>query len=222
MKKNFLETLSFWVQGTWFNLVLIGSFLAFIGVILFIIDTRLVSENREAPEFAPFADPLDRNLSAAERTMPLNEANRSYTDLEAWVNIAISEALSFDAIDYYSTLAEMRKNYFTKEAYEQYQESLKKYNIAQYLSESAMSTTVLIEETPALMNEGVVDGRYRWLYDVPVTISYRDKLRRSSDPDLPQNVGVRIRMQIGRIMDENDPMALRVDTWSFTPITNRR
>lgn len=222
MKKNFLETLSFWVQGLWFNVVLVAAFLSFIALLLVMTNTRLINEQarEEVPEYAPFADALDRQMAASERTLPLNEANRSYTDLETWVTIVISEALSFDAVDYYSALASMRKNYFSNEAYEQYQESLKKYNIAQYLTETGMSTNVLIEETPALMNEGVVEGRYRWLYDVPVTVSYRRK--GAGSKDVPQNVRVRVRMQIGRVMDQNDPMALRVDSWTFSPIQKRR
>lgn len=220
MKKDFWESLSFWVQGAWFNAVLLFGFLALIGVFLLIIDSDIRSKNEEHSEYAPFADPLDIQMSADEKTLPLNESNRSYTDLEAWVNVIISEALSFDAVDYYSTVANMRKNYFTNEAYEDYQKSLTKYNIAQYLTQNGMSTHVLVEETPALMNEGVVDGRYRWLYDVPVTISYRRK--GASTTELPQNVQVKIRLQVGRVIDEDDPMALRVDTWSFTPIKRRR
>lgn len=216
--KNFLETLSFWAQGLWFNLVLIAAFVLFFGLFFYAFKTTQREPNTTG--YAPFADPLAMSMDAGEKTMPLNESNRSYTDLETWVTIVISEALSFDAVDYYSALAKMRKNFFTNDAYEEYQESLKKYNIAQYLTQNGMSTNVLIEETPALMNEGVVDGRYRWLYDVPVTISYRRKGGSSSE--LPQNVRVRIRMQIGRVMDNDDPMALRVDTWSFSPIKSRR
>ena len=170
-------------------------------------------------QYAPFADPLDKTATPGQNALPLDQSNRSYLELENWVTIMVTNSLSFDAIQYYATLAQMRREYFTTEAYNDYQETLQRFGIATYLSQSGYETSVLIEETPALLNEGVVNGVYKWLYDVPVTVSYnRPNAERS---ELPQNVRAKLRMQVSRVQDDDDPLALRVDQWEFTPRRGR-
>lgn len=220
-----LERIPFKVQSAWFGFVFVVAFIGFIGVFIYAFnvtavdpeDTLIVAADGTA--YAPFADPLDHTDTPGHNTTPLDKANRSYKDLENWISILVSEALSFDAVDYYATLAWMRVNYFSKDAYEAYQKTLDTYGIAQYLSTTGMSTSVLIEETPVLLNDGPVAGRYRWLYEVPVTITYRQVRNPQAAPKI---VRARIKVQVGRVMDETDPMAMRVDTWEFIPRRGQR
>lgn len=217
-KKSFFLSAFFQLQKTWFYGGIFAALLLFLYLFVYAFQTTIIPDppsNEDGVLYAPFADPLAKTQTPGHNALPLDQANRSYLELENWITIMVSDSLSFDAVEYYSTLARMRREYFTPEAYDEYQETLQQFGIAKYLSQSGLLTTVLLEETPALRNEGVVNGVYKWLYDVPVTVSYSNPDADRSD--LPENARAMLRIQISRVQDDDDPLALRVDEWTFTP-----
>ena len=72
-----------------------------------------------------------------------------------------------------------------------------------------------VNQQPLLLNEGVVNDRYRWLFRVPVIISYMDKnmaTYKGGDAELTQKATLNI--QIGRIKADDKPDGLQIEQWS--------
>ena len=207
----FLQKLSFTAQAFWFRLVMLASFIMLLLVFIYVGLYSLAPADSKKTH-APFAEDIG-STAPGEITLPLDQPNRSYLDMENWISVVISEALTFDAETYGEKLSSMREQYFQPDAYAEYKLSLENAGVPGVLRNRDMRTSIFLEERPALVNEGVINGKYRWLYEVPVTISYLPRLQKSYRAgQAPQNVRVRIRLQAGRLKDPEDPLAV---TYAF-------
>ncbi len=86
---------------------------------------------------------------------------------------------------------------------------MEKSNIVQMLHDRGLLMRVIVDDQPSQINKGPVDGSYRWLYDLPLTLSFLKpgvKSYENAETDLNQHVV--IRMQVGRVprkKNKDDP-----------------
>lgn len=142
-------------------------------------------EKKEGPQpedtlIAPFADPaLQKEAQARDpqapalpvNAIPLNLPHRTTKEISRWLMIATAESFSFDV----GTFEERQKKisgYFTPEAYQRYLAFLDTGFYREKLQNKTVSLHNFVREEPFLLNNGVVDGSYRWLMEVPVMLSY--------------------------------------------------
>jgi hypothetical protein len=64
---------------------------------------------------------------------------------------------------------------------------LKKYYMRSYSKDS-----------PLLLNEGVSEGRYHWLFEVPVMVTYMDRAMKDYKTAKPTSQMLVIKIQVGR------------------------
>lgn len=210
---NFFEKLTLHVQALWFRMVMIGAFcLALLAI--------LAAASSKTPiiipqEYAPFTEDVQKTLSAEEKTAPLGQPNQSYDDVEAWIIEALSEVLSFSPETFTPHLKEVQGKYFSAGGYAQYTASLQNATLPTLVQQNRFSTRMFLESPPALDAEGAVGGRYSWRFDVPVTISYIPAGQTGTSSGV-QNVRALIVVQVGRVLDEKNPFALRIDSWTMT------
>lgn len=71
------------------------------------------------------------------------------------------------------------------------------------LQENDLVLSNVIEEEPLLLKKAVLNGRYRWLYDVPIILSMIKKRDLSNQPiteeELANNIRVMVRVGLGRV-----------------------
>jgi hypothetical protein len=69
-----------------------------------------------------------------------------------------------------------------------------------------------VQETPLLLNEGTVEGRYRWLYEVPVMISYMDRNMHGYKDVQPVSQTITLKIQVGRAADQSKDIL--IESWT--------
>lgn len=103
--------------------------------------------------------------------VPLNEAYLSRADLLQFVSDAIPKAFIFD-FNHYNNQLKTASQYFTPEGWKVFLDQLNIY--ANYNNVQAYKLFVNAAPTaaPAVLNEGLLSGRYAWWVEMPIDILY--------------------------------------------------
>lgn len=147
-----------------------------------------------------------------ENAIPLNQPHRSTSAIVQWVMTATSEAFMFDKPDFNENLA-ATKPLFGPSGRTQYIQSLSDLGITDTLKSNKYDIRSFADGQPVLLNEGVVDGRYRWLYDVELMVTYLNRGTSGYANAQPINKKVSVRAQIGRSKDAQNRDEIWIETW---------
>jgi len=132
----------------------------------------------------------------------LDQPYLSNNELLTWVMEAATEAYSFDYVSYKSQLQKKRE-YFTDEGYAHYLKALHDSNNIEYVLKSKMVVTAQPTGTPVIQQEGVLNGQYAWVIQMPMRLLYQNSgtqrsqevilqltVFRRSVLDAPRGVGI--------------------------------
>lgn len=173
---------------------------------------------------APFADEnaviqdMDMNGNAANRT-PLHLRHRTNTVITRWVQQNIPNMLSYKTATYKAQYAENTKA-FSKVGASEYLSFLQDKSFLTTLETGRYDITGFIQDYPVLLNEGAIDGYYRWLYQINVMVTYIESgardYRSVKDADaITQEFTVDF--QLGRAKDVENEHGVLIETWSVRP-----
>ena len=172
---------------------------------------------------APFA--VGEGLENKERlqqlpvnSVPLEKPHRVGSEIANWVMAVVGEAMNFESNDYEAEIKQ-HSVVFDTIGLQQYREFLEVRGISKVASAENLTVTSYVEGVPLLLNEGVIKGRYRWLFRVPVVMTYMDRdmvtYKRAREEPLSQRVSLNV--QIGRVESTGAKMdGLQVEQWSGT------
>lgn len=171
---------------------------------------------------APFAEDAGAN-KIVKPALPENETSLEYPHRNAaqigeWVVIAVSEAMTFEKQNYQQSINESSRH-FSESGKQQYLTFLQDNSILRVLESGKFHIRSFVQETPVLLNEGPVEGRYRWLYEVPVMASYMDRnmkdYDRAASPDQqPVNQRVSLTIQVGRTGSREPGKDIAIERWT--------
>ena len=170
---------------------------------------------------APFADndivieELDAQGNPQDVT-PLHLRHRTNTVITRWVQQAVPIMLSYQA-DGYKDQYRAKVLNFSKTGAGEYLKFLKDNNFLKTLDTGRFDISGFIQDYPVILNEGAVDGRYRWVYKANIMVTY---LRRGvkdyadvRDGDSLSRTYV-VTFQVGRHKDAGNEHGLLIETWS--------
>ncbi|MCB1529491.1 MAG: DotI/IcmL family type IV secretion protein [Rhodospirillales bacterium] len=204
------------IQKTLFRAFFLGAFLFFLSVFFYAFYADMT---RESPgKVAPFIEHL-RSKKDIESPPPasLEKPHRTAREMERWVSQTISEVFTLDGNDYTQQVETIRK-YFSAAGYKQYKTYLENADMEGVLQKNDLKVRVFVEQTPLLLNNGNVGGVYRWLYEVPATISYVPRTSSSYKPgEEGVNRKLNIRLQVRRYDNPDDPEGLQIESWTVLP-----
>lgn len=161
--------------------------------------------HNKVDELVPYVGPTDQGSETSALDMP----HRSQGEVADFLVHAITEMLSMgvDPTDKsrkkpwtYEDHLQMLSTGLDANALAQLGGFMEKSNILQILQANNQIMRIIVDDQPLLLNKGAVDGSYRWLYEVPVTLSFLKpgaKSYENAPTDLNQHVI--IRMQVGRV-----------------------
>lgn len=209
----------FWYEKFLMRFSFVFAFVAFLGVFVYAYLTEITV--KLPGDVAPFTETLigarTKIILPEQRSLPLEKAHRTNKELQNWLSMVISESLSFDKQSY-SGVAKNIRPYYTNSGFRQYLDYLKSADIINNIKSNNYQMSVYVEDPPLLQNSLAIEGIYRWLYQIPVTISF-----------LPRNVGnltygnkdmvnrkLTLNVQIRRIKLPDDPNALEIESWTVT------
>lgn len=167
------------------------------------------------PDTKPFENPADRILNPLPvNAGSLDRAHRSANDLATWLQMAIPETLSFNSDSYKAHLLTLGRG-FSAAALAEYNTWVTATGVLDALTDNAMQLNGFVTDTPFLLNEGVVAGRYRWLYEIPVMVTFVP--RDTKDYRGKNNLETRrliITLQLGRVLESSLPDNVMIETWA--------
>ena len=152
-----------------------------IGAMFFVI-------NAHQPENRYFATTEDGRLVPM---IALSEPNMSVPALMSWVAQASTEVMTFGFNDYRRRLQESSRN-FTRRGWESFTQALQKSRIIEMVEANQQVATAVPQGAPILESQGLVNGRYQWIVQLPIVITYQAGARSRSDSLLVTVVVVRV------------------------------
>jgi len=175
---------------------------------------------------APFADreALARNknkgLPGAE-AVPIALPHRSKKQIADWLTAGVAGSLSFDQVSLADNLRKGRP-FFDAGGWQQFEEFMVTAKLDQVLRSQRFSVLSFVDGAPLFLSEGVVDGRYRWLYEVPVMVSYLEKGQDSYSNKVknPVTQNIAVTVQVGRVKDAENAEGLLIESWSARFVKN--
>lgn len=207
MKTNW-EKVELFMQSVFFRFSFVVFFCLFIGV--FVYAYHVEQQQEELGDSAPFAEEKIVIVDDTIETDAIGKAHRTRREMQVWILESVSELLNLSQQNKKDIFRIVRP-YFTQDGFAQYEAYLKTDNVLADVEAGKVSLSAIVDETPLALNDGLIGGKYRWLYDVPVIIS----LKPLQGP--VQNKKATVRIQLGRTMDENNPDKLVIESWSVVP-----
>lgn len=121
------------------------------------------------PENRYFATTEDGRLIPM---VPLNQPNLSTPALMSWVAQSSTEVMTFGFNDYRRRLQNSSRN-FTRRGWESFTRALENSRIIEGMEAGQQVITAVPSGAPILQSEGLVAGRYQWVVQIPLTLTYQ-------------------------------------------------
>ncbi len=203
-------------QKWMFRGFLILCLISFLSIFIYAYHTEVSGGPQQ--EIAPFYEEFVGDPQNGPGEADLTRPHRTSTELQNWVSLAVSEGLMLDARNYTRQVAAVRGHY-SADGYEDFQTYLTEADLQKTLEASDLRVSMIVEQPPLLLNEGVVGDSYRWLFQMPVTVSYTPRLANEYRPGDTANARkLTIRVQIGRYQTSaEDEHGLKIESFSVLP-----
>ncbi len=175
-------------------------------VILGLIGAMYVVIQTHQPENRFFATTEDGRLVPM---IALSEPNMSPPALMSWVAQSATEVMTFGFNDYRRRLQESSRN-FTRRGWESFTQALQKSRIIEMVEANQQVVTAAPQGAPILESQGLVAGRYQWVIQLPVVLTYQSGSLSRSDNLL-------ITIVVVRVPRLESPNGIGIEQWIAVP-----
>lgn len=145
----------------------------------------------------------------------LAEPHRTRDEIGTWLLKAISEALNVTGEDYEKHIAFLKTG-MDDYAIADFQKFMNDSNILATIRANGLKLQVYVEEKPVLLNSGALENRYRWLFEMPVTLSFlpRDMTtyKDMNSRDIMKEYVI-VKTQVGRVVDKTSAEGVKIESW---------
>ena len=148
------------------------------------------------------------------QAIPLDKPHRADRELKGWISGAVSESLSIDPLRF-NDVRQAVQGYFTTSGLKQYEDYLNTSGLLQNLRDRNNRMNVFLEDQPLLLNASDVNGVYRWLYQVPVTLTFIPRGAVNASQDMV-NRKITLRVQLRRVSARAAQDEMQIESWSVT------
>lgn len=143
-------------------------------------------------------DPLGQNVNVSES---LDLAHRHEAAVSEWVTESVSEVLNFTVQDYDAHKVKLA-HVMNQNAVSEFDNFMEVSQVLGLMRTKNYELKTFVMDIPQMRTSGVVDGRYRWVYDVPVNMTFLPVGSKSYEglaEDQYQFETLTFRVQIGRV-----------------------
>lgn len=137
--------------------------------------------------------------------VPLSQPNLSAPSLMSWVAQATTEVMTFGFSDYRRRLQESSRN-FTKRGWESFTQALQRSRIIEMVEVNQQIITAAPKGAPIMESEGLVAGRYQWVVQIPLILTYM------SGPKT-YNSGLLVTVVVVRVPRLESPNGVGIEQW---------
>lgn len=173
---------------------------------------------------APFADDDavivdEKELSGKglpDNTSPLYVRHRTAATVASWLQQVVADKAIYHANNYKAEY-KAKAGDFDKAGLAEYIKFLEASGIWKALSVQSNDVTGFVSDVPILLKEGVINGRYRWLFETNIMVSYFPKGITKYDnvaSSINQTQQYVITLQVGRQKGVKNEHGLQIESWS--------
>jgi intracellular multiplication protein IcmL len=182
------------------RLTRLAMILAFANVALIVTIIVLISSLQPQDRF--FATTADGRLI---RMVPLGQPNLNDSALISWASRAAADVMTFGFHDYQRRLQESSV-YFTRGGWQSFSEALKSARIIETVEERQQIVTASPQRAPVILQQGMLNGVYQWVVDLPLVVTYQSGNASQSDV-------LNVRMIIVRVSTLDNPHGIGIQQW---------
>lgn len=173
---------------------------------------EFADQPKQAPDSAGVKPPPAK-VTLPEDHIPLDRAHKDNEEVGDWAMMTLGESLTFTKPDMQSGLAPTAK-YFDAAGRAQYLAFLKDSGIETTLANGKYRMHAFVQEQPLMLNQGGIDGRYRWLVEAPVMVSFIDRSVKDYKSATPVNKKYVFILQIGRMPPKDGHSAVVIERFT--------
>jgi intracellular multiplication protein IcmL len=174
--------------------------------IILLVGLVFMVVNTTKTEYLYFATTEDGRLVPM---VPLTDPNLSTPALTSWVAQAATEVMTFGFHDYRKRLAEASSN-FTRTGWASFTEALDKSRIIESVEQNQQVVSATPTSAPIITQEGIVNGRYQWTLELPMTVSYQAGSQSRAD-------NLMINLVVVRVPKLESPNGVGIEQWVAIP-----
>ncbi len=163
---------------------------------------------------APKATEEDFQRGLADNS-PLDIRHRNTSIISSWVMKVVPQAISLNATNYNEGIAQLDE-FLNATAKAQYLKFINETGLMKAVQSGAYDIRAFVEDTPELLNEGVVNGRYRWAFQVKMVTSIVDSNAKDYRNVVPDNRLITLTIQVGRTPDVDNEHGVIIERWEGT------
>lgn len=139
------------------------------------------------------------------RMVALNEPNMNDAALVSWSARAASDVMTFGFHDYQRRLQEA-SSYFTRRGWQSFTEALQRSRIMEGVTQAQRVVTAAPKSAPVIIQQGLVDGIYRWIVELPLVVTYQSGTAQQSDT-------INVQLVIVRVSTLDSPSGVGIQQW---------
>jgi intracellular multiplication protein IcmL len=171
-------------------------------IIVGLILTLIVFMTNEKPLDRYFATTADGRIM---QLVPLDQENMSPAALMSWVAQSATEVMTFGYHDYQRRLQQSSRH-FTKPGWESFTGALQKAGVIDSVQAQQQVVTAAPISAPILVQKGVLNGRFRWLLQMPLMITYKGTGTQRVDK-------VNLNLVVERVPSLENPAGVGIAQW---------
>lgn len=163
---------------------------------------------------APFANnqTLEQEREK-EHLDDLSAPHRTAREISEWLGMYVSDLMTFKANGYQTQIRELEPS-FSSDGLSAYMQFLRDESFLKVLENGQHDITTIKQGDPLLLNDGQIGGRYRWLYEIPVMVSYIQSNTTDYENVTPVNRQYTITLQVGRVQNAPNDHNLLIETFT--------
>jgi len=154
------------------------------------------------PQDRFFATTADGRLI---RMIPLNQPNMNDAAVISWAARAASDVMTFGFHDYQRRLQES-SIHFTRRGWQSFTEALQRSRVMEGVQKSQQVVTAAPKSAPVIIQQGLVDGIYRWVVELPLIVTYQSGTAQQSDT-------LNVQLVIVRVSTLDSPSGVGIQQW---------
>lgn len=156
------------------------------------------------------AEPQDRFFATTADgrlvpMVPLSQPNLSPAAVMSWTAQAATDVMTFGFHDFQMRMQDNSK-YFTRRGWANFTEALERARFLEMVQTRQQVLTAAPASAPVLIQEGVVNGIYRWVIDMPLMVTFQTGASNDSQT-------INLRLFVVRVPTLDNPTGLAIQQW---------
>lgn len=189
------------------------------GAIVFSCACLLVTSLAHAESAKDLMALYDEQSAATSMEIPADKPHLNQAQIAEWVEEQVTNAMTIDPVSFDDKKKNLLSD-FQPYALTEYETHVVGTGLVDQLKQQSLKMNAIQDGAPQLVSEGALEGTYRWLYDVPLMLSYYPSglqtLKTKQQASLP-NQKITIRVQLGRLaqQDPKHPNGVMMEHWTM-------